>query len=69
MPRPEALAELGGELGELRDARDDPFDLVAEIEPGPDPKPWAEAGATWVLTSFNHRPRLDEVLTATDAGP
>jgi len=67
LPGPEALAELAGEIAQARDG--EPFDLVAEIDPGEDPRPWAEAGATWVLTGFGRQPRLDEVRAAVAAGP
>ena len=67
MPGPEALAELAHETAEARGG--EPFDLVAEIAPGEDPGPWAQAGATWVLTGFGRQPRLAEVREAIAAGP
>jgi alkanesulfonate monooxygenase SsuD/methylene tetrahydromethanopterin reductase-like flavin-dependent oxidoreductase (luciferase family) len=67
MPGPEALAELAQETTDARNG--EPFDLVAEIEPGGDPRPWEQAGATWVLTGFGRQPRLDEVREAIAAGP
>jgi alkanesulfonate monooxygenase SsuD/methylene tetrahydromethanopterin reductase-like flavin-dependent oxidoreductase (luciferase family) len=67
MPGPEALAELAHETSEARGG--EPFDLVAEIEPGEDPSPWQEAGATWVLTGFGRQPRLAAVREAVAAGP
>jgi alkanesulfonate monooxygenase SsuD/methylene tetrahydromethanopterin reductase-like flavin-dependent oxidoreductase (luciferase family) len=67
MPGPEALAELAQETSEARGG--EPFDLVAEIGPGEDPGPWAQAGATWVLTGFGRQPRLAEVREAIAAGP
>ena len=67
MPGPEALAELAHETAEARGG--EPFDLVAEIAPGDDPGPWAQAGATWVLTGFGRQPRLAEVREAIAAGP
>ena len=68
MPGPEALAELAAEVSELRRTKD-PFDIVAEIEPGGDPGPWAAAGATWVLTGFGMQPSLGRVREAIQAGP
>ena len=38
-----------------------PFDLVVTNEPGVDPAPWFEAGATWCLTGFTNQPRLGDV--------
>jgi alkanesulfonate monooxygenase SsuD/methylene tetrahydromethanopterin reductase-like flavin-dependent oxidoreductase (luciferase family) len=67
MPGPEALAELAHETAEARGG--EPFDLVAEIAPGEDPGPWAQAGATWVLTGFGRQPRLAEVRETIAAGP
>jgi alkanesulfonate monooxygenase SsuD/methylene tetrahydromethanopterin reductase-like flavin-dependent oxidoreductase (luciferase family) len=68
LPGPEALAELGGEIKAMRDG-DGPFDLVAEMPPGADTRPWADAGATWCLTSFDLQPTRAEVEAAIDAGP
>ena len=70
VPDPEAFATLRREVEELRGPDAGPFDLVAEIEePGADPGPWAEAGATWVLTAFGLQPRADAVREAIEAGP
>jgi len=69
LPGPEALAELAGEIGQQRPAGVRPFDLVVEIDPGADAAPWAQAGATWVLTGFGREPRVVEVQKAIDAGP
>jgi hypothetical protein len=67
MPGPEALAELAAEIAQARGG--DPFDLVAEIDPGDDPTPWADAGATWVLTGFGRQPSLAAVRETIAAGP
>jgi alkanesulfonate monooxygenase SsuD/methylene tetrahydromethanopterin reductase-like flavin-dependent oxidoreductase (luciferase family) len=67
MPGPDALAELVAETTEARGG--EPFDIVAEIDPGDDPGPWEQAGATWVLTGFGRQPRLAEVREAIAAGP
>jgi alkanesulfonate monooxygenase SsuD/methylene tetrahydromethanopterin reductase-like flavin-dependent oxidoreductase (luciferase family) len=69
MPGPEALAEMRDELLSLRSDSEGKFELVAEVDPGEDPRPWADAGATWVLTDFGRQPRLDEIRAAIDAGP
>jgi alkanesulfonate monooxygenase SsuD/methylene tetrahydromethanopterin reductase-like flavin-dependent oxidoreductase (luciferase family) len=66
---PDDLAVLGSELRDLRGDRHGPFDLVVEIDPGADPEPWESAGATWVLTSLESPPRLEEVRAAIEAGP
>lgn len=68
LPGPEELAEL---VGEVRDARTagDPFDVVVTIPPGQDVKPWARAGATWVVTDFGLQPTRAEVRAVIGAGP
>ncbi len=68
LPGPEALAELAGEIRAARPGGG-PFDLVVNIAPGEDPGPWAQAGATWVVTDFGIRPTLAQVRDVIDAGP
>ena len=43
--------------------------MVVGLEPGEDPKPWAEAGATWMLTNFTYTPALAQVREVIEAGP
>ena len=69
LPGPEAVAELAGEIASQRAADAGPFDLVVEIEAGEDAAPWVNAGATWVLTGFDRKPRLEELRSALEAGP
>jgi alkanesulfonate monooxygenase SsuD/methylene tetrahydromethanopterin reductase-like flavin-dependent oxidoreductase (luciferase family) len=69
LPGPEALAELAGEIAELREPDAGPFDLVVTNKPGTDPAPWAAAGATWCLTGFGPQPQLAAVRAAITAGP
>lgn len=69
LPDPDALATLGAQVRALRPEDGDHFDLITEISPGGDPSPWAAAGATWVLTSFDSQPREAEVREAIEAGP
>ncbi len=69
LPGPDQLAELAGELAELRADPDAPFDLVVEVERGADLKPWADAGATWALTGFGREPREADVRETIEAGP
>lgn len=68
LPAPDALAELTAEIASQRPPERGPFDFVVEIEPGEDPQPWHEAGATWVLTGFGRQPRVDDVRAAIAAG-
>jgi alkanesulfonate monooxygenase SsuD/methylene tetrahydromethanopterin reductase-like flavin-dependent oxidoreductase (luciferase family) len=69
LPGPDALAELAHEVHGLRAGSDGPFELVVETPPGAAAGPWKDAGATWVLTGFESRPRLAEVREVIDAGP
>lgn len=69
LPGPAALERIAAEVGELREAGQGGFDLVAEIAPGEAAGPWEAAGATWVLTDFEAQPRVDEVKAAIAAGP
>lgn len=69
LPGPEAVASLADEIAQRRPSGAGPFDLVVEIDPGEDAAPWAEAGASWVLTGFGREPRLDQVRAAIDSGP
>jgi alkanesulfonate monooxygenase SsuD/methylene tetrahydromethanopterin reductase-like flavin-dependent oxidoreductase (luciferase family) len=68
LPGPEALAELVNEVRQSRPAGD-PFDVVVGIPPGDDVEPWAEAGATWMVTDFGMQPTRAEVREVIDAGP
>ena len=68
LPDPDALATLAAEVHALRSENAGEFDLVAEIPPGGDPSPWEDAGATWVLTSFDSQPREAEVRACIEAG-
>ena len=53
LPGPEALAELADEIERSVRADAGPFDLVVELDrPATTAGPWAQAGATWVLTGF-----------------
>ena len=67
LPGPDALAELVGEVHELRGAGAGPFDVVVTCEPGDDPAPWEQAGATWCLTGFGQSPREAEVRAVVSA--
>jgi alkanesulfonate monooxygenase SsuD/methylene tetrahydromethanopterin reductase-like flavin-dependent oxidoreductase (luciferase family) len=49
------LAEIVARVGALREEAgrnpDEPFEVIAELEPGVDPAPYREAGATWWLVA------------------
>jgi alkanesulfonate monooxygenase SsuD/methylene tetrahydromethanopterin reductase-like flavin-dependent oxidoreductase (luciferase family) len=63
VPTPDDLAALKAEIPPP------PFDLVVTNEPGVDPRPWFDAGATWCLTGFSNQPSLGAVRCAIAAGP
>lgn len=69
LPEPAALAQLAEEIRSAEEPPAPGFDVVVEVDPGDDPAPWREAGATWVLTAFGRQPRLDEVRRVIEAGP
>jgi alkanesulfonate monooxygenase SsuD/methylene tetrahydromethanopterin reductase-like flavin-dependent oxidoreductase (luciferase family) len=47
-----------------------PFDIVASVDPGADPGPWAAAGTTWLLTGFTpFGADVREVRSVIEAGP
>ncbi|HET6752768.1 MAG TPA: LLM class flavin-dependent oxidoreductase [Jiangellaceae bacterium] len=69
LPGPEGLAGLAEEVRRARAGSDAPFDLVVEVPPGADVRPWEAAGATWVLTSMDPQPPEPEVRAVVDAGP
>jgi alkanesulfonate monooxygenase SsuD/methylene tetrahydromethanopterin reductase-like flavin-dependent oxidoreductase (luciferase family) len=69
LPGPEGLAGLAEEVRRARAGSDAPFDLVVEVPPGADVRPWEAAGATWVLTSLDPQPPEPEVRAVVDAGP
>jgi alkanesulfonate monooxygenase SsuD/methylene tetrahydromethanopterin reductase-like flavin-dependent oxidoreductase (luciferase family) len=51
------LAKIVARVGALReeDGRnpDEPYEVIAELEPGVDPTPYSEAGATWWLVALD----------------
>jgi alkanesulfonate monooxygenase SsuD/methylene tetrahydromethanopterin reductase-like flavin-dependent oxidoreductase (luciferase family) len=57
LQHPDQLAEIVTAIAKLRREAGiditDPYDIVAEIEPGHDPMPYAAAGATWWLVGFD----------------
>jgi alkanesulfonate monooxygenase SsuD/methylene tetrahydromethanopterin reductase-like flavin-dependent oxidoreductase (luciferase family) len=67
MPGPAALAELVSEVRQARPAGD-PFDVVVDVAPGQDVKPWMLAGATWIVTDFGIKPNLAEVREVINSG-
>jgi alkanesulfonate monooxygenase SsuD/methylene tetrahydromethanopterin reductase-like flavin-dependent oxidoreductase (luciferase family) len=52
---PDQLAEIVARIGALREEAgrgpDEPYDVIASLDPGVDPAPYHQAGATWGLAS------------------
>jgi alkanesulfonate monooxygenase SsuD/methylene tetrahydromethanopterin reductase-like flavin-dependent oxidoreductase (luciferase family) len=67
LPGPDALAELTAEVRRSRPPGD-PFDVIVGLAPDQDPRPWEEAGATWVVTDFGMQPTRSGVLKVIDTG-
>jgi alkanesulfonate monooxygenase SsuD/methylene tetrahydromethanopterin reductase-like flavin-dependent oxidoreductase (luciferase family) len=59
LPGPEALSDYISGL--------DVADVLVTIQPGEDPAPWADAGATWCLTGFGPTPSPEAVRDTIDA--
>ena len=67
MPGPDALAEVVGQVRDLRDPGAGAFEVVVTNPAGTDPEPWIDAGATWCLTGFGSQPTRREVEETIDA--
>jgi alkanesulfonate monooxygenase SsuD/methylene tetrahydromethanopterin reductase-like flavin-dependent oxidoreductase (luciferase family) len=66
---PEEAEQLCFVMGALR-PEGSPFDVVLAPGPGAPSRLWADAGVTWLLTSFSQfETRVDDVRRAADAGP
>ena len=73
---PDELAHAVGELmairGESVPAPAEGYDVVAELLPGADPQPYAQAGATWGLVAFDWEglslARVRDVIRSGPAG-
>jgi probable F420-dependent oxidoreductase len=66
---PDQLAEVAADLRELRAGDDRPFDLVVGIRPGEDPRPYADAGATWCTVAFPVGTTAEQVRGVVRDGP
>jgi alkanesulfonate monooxygenase SsuD/methylene tetrahydromethanopterin reductase-like flavin-dependent oxidoreductase (luciferase family) len=71
---PDQLAEIVARVGALREeagrAPDEPYEVIAGLEPGIDPAPYHEAGATWWLTGPEWEGiSVDEVRGVIRQGP
>ena len=69
LPGPDALADIATEITNQRDQSQGTFDVVIDLEPGVDPTPWQQAGATWVLADFGPQPRAAHVREVIEKGP
>lgn len=64
-------ADLPALLDEVRALRptDEPFDVVVRGEPGTDPTPWADTGATWWLEAFPSGATAADARSSARSGP
>lgn len=69
LPDPPALAQMITELRELRPPGLAPIDVVVDLDPGEDRRPWEAAGATWILSGFGAQPREADVRARIELGP
>jgi alkanesulfonate monooxygenase SsuD/methylene tetrahydromethanopterin reductase-like flavin-dependent oxidoreductase (luciferase family) len=70
--QPEQLAEIVATIEQLRrqDGLDTAYDVAVGGPPGTDPAPFAAAGATWWLVSFDWRAlSIDEIRGVIKDGP
>jgi alkanesulfonate monooxygenase SsuD/methylene tetrahydromethanopterin reductase-like flavin-dependent oxidoreductase (luciferase family) len=66
---PEQVAEPAAVLRSVRGSLDG-YDIAVALEPSADPRPYAEAGATWCLTDVDPATlRLADVRAVLAAGP
>jgi alkanesulfonate monooxygenase SsuD/methylene tetrahydromethanopterin reductase-like flavin-dependent oxidoreductase (luciferase family) len=68
---PDALRAGIAEIAAVRAAAGAPaaFDVAVTTDDGEDPRPWADAGATWWLEGFGLSPDLERVRRTIAAGP
>jgi alkanesulfonate monooxygenase SsuD/methylene tetrahydromethanopterin reductase-like flavin-dependent oxidoreductase (luciferase family) len=70
VPEPAAVGGILESVAALRAGAPGPYDVVIDLQPGVDPAPWADAGATWVLTRVGpYELDLEAVRRLIDAGP
>ncbi|MGI5225158.1 LLM class flavin-dependent oxidoreductase [Actinoallomurus sp. CA-142502] len=69
LPGTEQLAEIAQEISHARTSCEDPFDLVVEVPPGADVRPWESAGATWALTSIEPQTPEGKIREVIESGP
>jgi alkanesulfonate monooxygenase SsuD/methylene tetrahydromethanopterin reductase-like flavin-dependent oxidoreductase (luciferase family) len=68
LDHPDQVAEVAATIKDLRQAG--PYDIAVALEPGTDPAPYFEAGATWWLAEFAYDAlSVDEVRGVLRDGP
>jgi alkanesulfonate monooxygenase SsuD/methylene tetrahydromethanopterin reductase-like flavin-dependent oxidoreductase (luciferase family) len=68
VPGPAELADLAAEVRQARPAGQQ-FELITELPPETDLRPWEQSGLTWALTYFGPQPTEAGVRAIIDAGP
>jgi alkanesulfonate monooxygenase SsuD/methylene tetrahydromethanopterin reductase-like flavin-dependent oxidoreductase (luciferase family) len=73
LEHPDQLAELVARVAVLRQdagTEAEPYDVVAALPPGRDPRPYADAGATWWLVEISpEEASIDQVRDVIGDGP
>jgi alkanesulfonate monooxygenase SsuD/methylene tetrahydromethanopterin reductase-like flavin-dependent oxidoreductase (luciferase family) len=70
LEHPDQLAEVVATVTTLRPDPTAPYDFVVSLPVGVDPRPWQQAGATWLLRGFDpERVSLDQVRGVLRDGP
>jgi len=70
LDHPEELAEIVDQLSVLRGPLHETYDVIVELEPGVDPGPYADVGATWWLLAWpSESISVDRLRGAIRDGP
>ena len=63
------FAQAVAKVRELRGDRRTPYDIAVELPPGSDAEPYAEAGATWLMTGLDTGASAADVRALIREGP
>lgn len=69
LQHPDQLTEAVATLTELRSGEMDSYDIAVSLPPGVDPKPYADAGATWWMPEIEPGAPLNTVRSILRDGP
>jgi alkanesulfonate monooxygenase SsuD/methylene tetrahydromethanopterin reductase-like flavin-dependent oxidoreductase (luciferase family) len=69
LQHPDELTEAVATLTELRNGEMDSYDIAVSLAPGIDPKPYADAGATWWMPEIDPGTPINTVRGVLRDGP